>query len=115
MYFTGNKKPPPYLTGAYGISYLCMVKYLSGATDTDGGWSFLFLQEDLLFSASASVRAGRVPLARSALLELTMRISPTFIRKGGMTMTVLDLMTVLSFGLTCFAIGYSIGSNRTAK
>ena len=36
-------------------------------------------------------------------------------RKGGMTMTVLDLMTVLSFGLTCFAIGYTIGSNRTTK
>ena len=30
-------------------------------------------------------------------------------------MTVLDLMTVLSFGLTCFAIGYTIGSNRATK
>ena len=98
MYFTGSKRHPPYLTGAYGISYLCMAKYLSGATDTDGGWSFLFLQEDL----------AEPPVTDDAEKSDTQR-------KGGMTMTVLDLITVLSFGLTCFAIGYTIGSNRAAK
>lgn len=32
-------------------------------------------------------------------------------------MDVLDLMAVLSFGLTCFGIGYSLGrdSNKTQK
>ena len=36
-------------------------------------------------------------------------------RKGGMTMTVQDLISVLSFGLTCFSIGYAIGVNRPIK
>ncbi len=32
-------------------------------------------------------------------------------------MDILELITVLSFGLTCFGIGYSIGkdSNKTQK
>ena len=35
--------------------------------------------------------------------------------KGGMHMTVQDLITVLSFGLTCFSIGYALGINHPTK
>ena len=38
-------------------------------------------------------------------------------RKEGRTMSVIDLINVLAFGLTCFSIGYMIGSdsNKTQK
>ena len=39
------------------------------------------------------------------------------LRKEGDTMNIIDIMTMLSFGLTCFGIGYSIGKdiNKTQK
>ncbi len=44
------------------------------------------------------------------------RITPV-VWKGGPPMDILGLIAVLSFGLTCFGIGYSIGkdSNHTRK
>ena len=75
-----------------------MVEFRTDAIDTDGGWSYLFPQEDLVASWC-----------------LLTRRNPTFTQKGGITMTVLDLISVLSFGLTCFSIGYAIGFNRPIK
>ena len=30
-------------------------------------------------------------------------------------MSIVDIMTMLSYGLTCFAIGYSIGKDKSQK
>jgi hypothetical protein len=30
-------------------------------------------------------------------------------------LTIVDLMAVLSFGITCFALGYTLGQNSKAK
>ena len=37
------------------------------------------------------------------------------IRKEGCHMSISDLIAILSFGLTCFGIGYSIGSDRKSQ
>ena len=95
---SGHQKAPAVSDRCYGTVHDFVVEFRTGAIDTDGGWSFLFPQEDLV-DLLVSVDAEKSDIHR----------------KGGMTMTVQDLISVLSFGLTCFSIGYAIGVNRPIK
>ena len=35
--------------------------------------------------------------------------------KGGIAMSIMDLIAVLSFGLTCFGAGYALGKDHSTK
>ena len=37
------------------------------------------------------------------------------LHKGGMPMSIIDLLAVLSFGLTCFSAGYNLGKDHKSQ
>ena len=73
-----------------------------GATITVGGWSFC--------GGTVTLRLHRNPQGNLKKSMISW--------KGGLShMSIVDFIAVVSFGLTCFGLGYSFGkdNNKTQK